>query len=484
MGDAQTLSPRASFSSRVRWWLLSIPISVKVLGIGILVAAIFGTITLFSTTRAMSQSLYRFLEDRTRDSSAWLAVSMERPMTTGDLATVQRKITQVADASVDVRYIIVRDRAGQILAHTFTRAVPEDLARWDGTIPAQGELQVLDSREGLIFHARQPILDGYAGVLELGVTDRRVVGEVSALVRSVLMALFFSVLLGMALGLLLTHLLTKPVHVLVDTTQRLGEGDFDARARVFSDDEIGQLASAFNRMAEALHAFRQQVDEKERARLRLVDGVVQAQEEERKSISRELHDHLGQSLTGLLLTIQSRVSAEQMPAGVRDEIVAQIRRLSGEMHQLAWGLRPPTLDDYGLDSVLSSYVESIAKPSGLKVDYQYTHPEPRERMPARVEVTLYRVAQEALTNTIRHAQATRVSVVVLHRQQDVTLIVEDDGQGFDPERVSPDRLGLTGMRERVALLGGVCTIESKLGNGATVWVRIPVPRDPPCPSAS
>jgi signal transduction histidine kinase len=479
------MAPFSRFLSRLTWRLLSVPISVKVLGIGFLVAAIFGSVTLYSTTGAMSRSLYRFLEERTRDGSLWLALSLERSMTVGDLPTVQRKITQVMNGSPDVRYIIVRDQTGRIVAHTFRKAVPLDLERRaPQERPPPDAVQVFGSREGLIFEARRPILEGYAGFLELGVTDQRVAGEISALARSALLALLSSVVLGSALGILLTHLMTKPIHSLVQTTHRLAQGDLDARSRILSDDEIGQLASAFNRMAESWGASRREIEEKERARLLLVDGIVQAQEEERKTIARELHDHLGQSLTGLLLTIQSRVPAQQMPDDVRQDLVTQIRRLSSEMHRLAWGMRPPILDDYGLDSALSSYLDDIAKSSGLQTDYQYTCPEPLGRLPARVEVTLYRVVQEAITNVLRHARANRASVVVLRQHQEVTLVVEDDGQGFDPARVPDNRLGLRGIKERVSLLGGVCTVESKPGGGTTVWVKIPMGGEQPCRFAS
>ncbi|MGD0089170.1 MAG: ATP-binding protein, partial [Planctomycetota bacterium] len=136
---------------------------------------------------------------------------------------------------------------------------------------------------------------------------------------------------------------------------------------------------------------------------------------------------------------------------------------------------PAILDDYGLDSALSRYVADMAATSGVAIDYQYSSPPGFGRLPSRIEVALYRIVQEAVTNIVSHAHAPRASVVVLLQHTGVTLVVEDNGQGFDAALAPRSRcLGLTGMKERASLLGGDCTIETKPGAGTTLRVTIPL----------
>ena len=279
------------------------------------------------------------------------------------------------------------------------------------------------------------------------------------------------------MALLLTHFLTYPIDRLSRAAQRIGEGDFETRAEVYSADEIGRLARTFNKTAESLQAYRKAVEEKEKARQILVEKVVHAQEEERKGISLELHDQIGQSLLALLLTIEANCDFSSMPNSVCHQIKSSVRDLIEEVKRLARGMHPPILTDSGLDSALASYTESISKHFSAKVDYHYHGSPDVGRLPDHIEATLYRVAQEGILNAVNHAGSSRVSVVIIQQRADVTLVVEDNGSGFDPD-VAREKggLGLTSMKERVVLQGGTCTIESGPEKGTTVQVRIPLDR--------
>jgi signal transduction histidine kinase len=146
-------------------------------------------------------------------------------------------------------------------------------------------------------------------------------------------------------------------------------------------------------------------------------------------------------------------------------------------HRLAWELRPPALGDLGLEMALQRYTVEWSEVSVIPVDF-HTHGFDEQRLAPELETVLYRVTQEALTNIARHAQARQVSLLLECRADLVSLIIEDDGRGFDPQaaiehRSASDRLGLLGMEERVKLAGGTVTIESSPGTGTTVYVRLP-----------
>ncbi len=219
----------------------------------------------------------------------------------------------------------------------------------------------------------------------------------------------------------------------------------------------------------------------EETRNQLMKQLVFAQEAERKRLSRELHDQMGQSLAALMLGLKT-LEDEATP---RDPAISQLRKLqtltnelAQEVHTLASDLRPIALDDFGLETALLNYVEDWSKRSKVEVDF-HSNGLIRRRLPAPVETAAYRIVQEALTNVLKHSQAQNVSVILEYRFNRLQIIVEDTGCGFDSEAlvVKPAisrRLGLLGMEERVASVCGTFDVESAPGAGTTVTVRIPV----------
>jgi len=468
-----------TFVSSIVERALSIPIFFKVLGIGAVVAVLFGSLTLVQTQAGASQFLYRLLEQGSLSTAHMVVDTMEAHGGTADIAGIMEHLRDVRLELPEVRYIVVLDREEGILGSTPAGNIPPGLQR-DFPPPNRFEcaLRTVSGHEGRLVEVRCPVAG--IGSVQLGFADAMVVQRLAALRGTILRALAWCLVLGAVLALFLTHLLTRPIHQLVESARRIRDGEFDARAKVFSNDEVGRLAVAFNQMAEGLGQYRLEVQAKEKARLSLIESVVQAQENERKSISRELHDHLGQSLLALLLQVQSG-HATTGPADSHTQSIEQsIRGLIDEVRRLAGGMRPSILDDYGLDSALARHAEEVARLSGLKVGYQCTCPPGMGRLPLAVEVPLFRVAQEALANVVWHAHATHASVILLRHPHDVTLLVEDDGAGFDPAAVREhsDRcLGLVGMQERAALLGGDFLVQSVPGQGTTIRVRVPLSED-------
>lgn len=224
---------------------------------------------------------------------------------------------------------------------------------------------------------------------------------------------------------------------------------------------------------------------------RLLSRLITVLEDERRRIAHDLHDHLGQQLTALRLHLNALFSSKSKPdwrrkAEIVDELTAQIDR---DLSFLAWELRPAALDDLGLAAALERFVHEWSGNYGIEAEFLSSefegHPLSRD-----LEISLYRIAQEALNNVYKHAHAARASVMLRRRGGDIVLVVEDDGVGFDltVEASGPTsgRLGLIGMQERAALLGGTFTLESKPGKGATVLVQVPAAyaTSPPSPEPS
>jgi two-component system, NarL family, sensor histidine kinase DevS len=202
--------------------------------------------------------------------------------------------------------------------------------------------------------------------------------------------------------------------------------------------------------------------------------VVEGQELERRRLARELHDETGQALTSILLGLKrvedakTREDARAAATELREEIVKTLQ----SVRRLAVELRPKALDDFGLVPALERLADAFGGESGIAIDVEANLDE--TRLPPEVETALYRIAQEALTNVAKHADAEHVSLIVTRRDGSVTVVVEDDGRGFGAVGGESGGLGLVGMKERVGLLGGRLAIESTEGSGTTIVAEVPV----------
>ena len=214
----------------------------------------------------------------------------------------------------------------------------------------------------------------------------------------------------------------------------------------------------------------------EAARVRLLRRLVIAQEEERRRIAADLHDHLGQQLTSLRLTLEALRRAAAPDSAVdaalthADTILVQIDR---DIDFLSWELRPAALDDLGLRAVLENYVFEWSRHTGVTARF-HADGVGDDPLAAEIGATLYRIAQEALNNVARHARASSVSVLLERRGQTMTLTVEDNGVGFAPPDNTMTMIGVTGMRERAAVIGGVFDIEPTAGGGTTITAQVPL----------
>ncbi len=211
----------------------------------------------------------------------------------------------------------------------------------------------------------------------------------------------------------------------------------------------------------------------------LSNSLIRAQEMERRTIARELHDEIGQVLTGVQLNaqaIESFLSDDSARARLHENMAA-IENVMHQVRDLSLALRPSVLDDFGLVAALKWLVSRQPHAAGQEIQFTADQVEPR--LNADIETVCFRVAQEALTNALKHAQASRVSIELKKRAKELELIIHDDGVGFDVERAvkhatAGASLGLLGMYERVVLIGGRIDIESTLGQGTRVRARIPV----------
>jgi signal transduction histidine kinase len=376
----------------------------------------------------------------------------------------------------DARYAFVLSPAGQVLAHTYPEAVPPDLIALVSPVDRDYSSHIhYDSYIGQIHDFSEPIMGAQLGSVRLGLSEVRLQSVISAVTRQMLLTTAAVAVVGVLAAILLTWLLTRPVLDLVDTTEALRQGDLTIRAPHWADDEIGALSDAFNQMIGDLEISQQAIAEKEAARTRLLAQLINAQEEERKRIARELHDGVGQALTSILVGMKL-IDQFDNPADLHAK-TAELRRTAGEtledVRLLSRELRPSALDDLGLVAALERFVlEFTQRYPHLTVDLHIKLP---ERLPSMIETSLYRIVQEAMSNAARHGGADTLSILLTHRESHVQAIIEDNGSGFDVEAVrrAGSSVGLHSMTERAELLGGQVQLESS-ADGTAVYVEIPL----------
>ena len=219
--------------------------------------------------------------------------------------------------------------------------------------------------------------------------------------------------------------------------------------------------------------------EAERARTELLARLVFAQEDERRRIAREMHDQFGEVLTSLSRSIEMMKEScahDAELAGQVEGLERIAQQLDRDVDNLVWELRPTALDDLGLRAALANYVQDWSKRVKISAEL-HTSGLLDERLPSEAETTLYRIAQEALTNVAKHSDARKVDVILERQPDAVVLIVEDNGVGFDPATASGSKhgFGLLGMHERASMVGAVLQIESTPGAGTTVLLRMAAP---------
>ncbi|MBI5948563.1 MAG: HAMP domain-containing protein [Chloroflexi bacterium] len=409
-----------------------------------------------------------------------LAISrgLESPATelllTNDIFGLYLRVNEITATNADVRYVVVFDSSGDVRASSFAAGLPAGLR---SSNPVQTSdpysLTTLESSEGSVRDLAYPIQGGRVGLIRLGLTKKPIESRVDRLTFNLLGLTGLALAGGLAASYFLGTVLTRPLSGLAAAARAAGRGESAPQHELYAHPEVGQVAVAFDNMTRELR-------ERDEERTQLLAKVMTAQEDERRRISRELHDEAGQALTSLLLGLthlEQSVAEDDARA-----LLAELRVMTTEAmdltRNLARELRPSVLDDLGLEAAVGRYVADYGKKQRLDTDF-HSGGFGVTRLRPETETALYRIAQEALTNVARHAGASSVNVLLERRDGKAVLVVEDDGCGFDVSVVrgsgSPSaKLGLLGMEERASLVGGTLAVESRPGSGTAIFVEVPI----------
>jgi len=458
-------SNSSSLFQSLRFRLIASVVSIEIIMLSLLV---WNNISIIQATHT----------DRLRDTATSMIQQIARTsgnyMVAVDYASLEDYLSNIIDYQ-ELSYLVILDRDEHaVIALGAFPARPWPVA---DTHPAQvkdGSYDVSD----VITVARQPmgrVLMGFSlSLMEEAIRKSRTRG-ISIAAAEIILTVIVTVLIGLGL--------TRRLGILAAAAQQVGKGDYSIRIPIEAADEVGRTASAFNQMVTEVSNRTQQLEAAEsqsRTLLaenrNLVHTSLHVQEEERKHLARELHDELGQCITAIQADAESirdlSGNGDRRIETSASAILDVSSRIYEVVHAMMQRLRPGVLDDLGLVEALKEELST----------WQDRHPEIETNLDAtgnldsldeRINITIYRIVQECLTNIARHAGATRVSISLSGNIDSLVLSVSDNGRGLDQSTPS-DGLGLVGMRERAEGLGGEFMLTSEQGAGVTIRIRIPL----------
>ncbi|MBN1199380.1 MAG: HAMP domain-containing protein [Bacteroidales bacterium] len=260
---------------------------------------------------------------------------------------------------------------------------------------------------------------------------------------------------------ILSLMISQPIIRLKNAALQIGQGKFDVEVGIRGDDEISLLSKTFNDMTSQL----------EQERNSRMTALYDGQELERQRISRELHDGIGQLLVSLKIRFENYIT-QYKDENIADisELRADFARTLDEVRRVSYNLAPAGIREFGLDGSLGLFCKEIREGTGLEVDFasfgKY------DGMSLKARNYLFRITQEAVSNIIRHGNASRIDINLNEGAENYILMIEDNGCGFQHSQIKSGT-GLFNIRERTRLLGGIFTIESTVGNGTTLRIKIP-----------
>lgn len=455
----------------------------RILAMALLIIGLLSFATGLIVWNSLDDIVSKQLQKRGAEIATHVALAGGNYVLMEDRYNLYELAEQTAASSEDVRYILIIDSNKRLLAHTFHGGIPKGLLD-DMSDLTQQKVSIFNSDEGLIHDIVVPIENGAVGYVRVGMTEEYMRNSINQHIKDVLLTVLVICALAVFLSSRISVRITHPIRKLAEVAESITRGNLKIRADIHDRGEVGKLATAFNEMAASLIKASEdkeillgELRAKEQLRDTLITKLMTAQEDERKRISRELHDETSQALTSLMLTM--RVLAEDAPNQEQKDALLLGRDVAAnilrEVRDLAIELRPPALDDLGLVAAIERYSEKFAMRHGLDIDLSTSGQQ--TSVDDQIAVALYRIVQESLNNVVQHSGATTVSIDITFQPDQIMVTIADNGRGISDSDLiraqKEHRLGLYGMSERVELLQGKLDIRQSTQGGTELFIAIP-----------
>lgn len=469
-------------------WMNNLKINQKILSAIMLSTLFLASIFVWIIWDSLTNMMMEDLAKRGTSIAKNIAETSSDYILFDDQYAVDSLINETKKVDEEIRYILVFNSRGLLYAHTFSN--PEMLPKGilkarSSQVVAQPQHIILSSDEGNIHDVAVPIEEGEVGYVRVGMSEEKSLEYIYSRITKLLMATLFVSMGAIGIAYLATRMITKPINTLVDVALGISAGNLSLRAEETSSDEIEELARAFNEMTNHLINSNNEVDyllkelqQKDLLRDNLISKLLSVQEDERKRISRELHDETSQALTSLMVTM--RIMANEAKDSEQRELLYTSRDIAAgilrQIRDLAVELRPPILDKMGLVSAIKKYARNFEEKHQIQV--LLFVPQEDVTIAEHVTLALYRIVQESMNNVVKHTHATEIRIGLEIDKQWIHLTVRDNGQGIHEANFEKakqqNRIGIHGMRERAELQGGTFLIRANEKKGTEVAASLPL----------
>ncbi len=469
----------------MRNYSLYVKFNALIVGTIFICGLLIGMILLYTTSTEMEHEL----DKSGREIGQSMSTVISSAILLDDTFKITEQLIQTKNLNDQIQYIIVSRPNGEMLTSTFTDGIPQGLPLV--RTPQAADVITYNSNEGYIREILCPIDDGLVGYFRIGLTEKPMAQLMRKRFIEMITLILLICLLASWLATRYANAFLKPIQTMAAAVRQLGRGNYQVTVPVSTSDDVGRLAKAFNSMVNRLSVKDKEnlrlvaaLQEKEKLRMWLIQQLFTAREDERRRISRELHDETSQSMVAILSYL--RIIMDRTTDPSVKELVSGVRDLTKDtlegLRHLAVNLHPPLLDDLGLIVAMEKYLDSF-RMAHPQIQITYTHNGDFTAISRPMALLCYRLMQESLTNIIRHSQATAVAIAMQITPVQLTMSVTDNGIGFSEDTAKQARLdnhlGLVSMRERTELLNGTFCIHSQPAAGTAICITLPLEKDMP-----
>jgi signal transduction histidine kinase len=436
---------------------------------------------------ALTQNLLENLNKRMQSTCSDFEYAIIDSIATNNSIEANKILKNIKQQNKEIVYIYIQRPFGRILASTFEDGFPTELLNLKGS--NEKVVRAFKTKEGTIYDLNYPLLGGSFGTIHIGYTHTLIEERINNFILQSLLFSFIVVVLSLMFFLFLTQSIVKNINKLIYLAKRVSVGDFNVRVDIRSKDELEHLAQSLNSMANDLKIHkierlkmeeRVKKEEEEKKRKELLRREISSLEKERKRISMEIHDGVMQTLASGQINLFHVINSERIPEDLRERLKISyniFKDATNDLRNLTINLRPRILEEVGLKRSIEILLERAHQSNNLDVELVY---EIESKLQDFLELSLFRIVQEAINNVIKHSKASFVSVAMKEIDDRIELIVEDNGLGFEinyEDKKYINSFGLIDMKERAESLGGSLIIERKVEGGTRIYANIPFKKE-------
>ncbi|AEE15282.1 putative signal transduction histidine kinase [Thermodesulfobium narugense DSM 14796] len=435
----------------------------------------------------LTQNLLENLNKRMQTTCSDIEYSIIDSIATNNSIEANRILKNIKQQNKEIVYIYIQRPFGRILASTFEDGFPIELLSL--TSSNEKLVRTFNTKEGTLYDLNYPLLGGSFGTIHIGYSHNLIKDRINNFILQSLFFSFIVIVVSLMLFLFLTRSIVRNINKLIYLAKRVSVGDFDTRVDIRSKDELELLAKSMNSMANDLKIHkierlkmeeRLKKEEEEKKRKELLRREISSLEKERKRISMEIHDGVMQTLASGQINLFHVINSDKIPEDLRERLKISyniFKDATNDLRNLTINLRPRILEEVGLKRSIETLLERAEQSNNLDVELIF---DIRSKLQDYLELSLFRIIQEAINNVIKHANASFVSVIIKENDDRIELTIEDNGSGFEinyEDKKYTNSFGLIDMKERAESLGGSLNIEKKKEGGTKIYASIPFKKE-------